>query len=90
LLVYDPEVHLSKLLGANKRYIERHVPHIGNLIRGNIDEVVSDSDVLIVSLSNASVFEHLRKTVRKDQHVIDLARIPAADNWPCVVEGLCW
>src|SRR5207237_10509690 len=40
LLVYDPDVHLSRLLGANKRFIERHVPHIGNLIRANIAEVI--------------------------------------------------
>ena len=30
LLVYDPEVHLSNLLGANRRYIEQHLPHIGS------------------------------------------------------------
>ena len=35
LLVYDPEVHLSRLLGANRRFIEQHLPHIGNLIRAN-------------------------------------------------------
>jgi len=90
LLVYDPEVHLSRLLGANKRFIERHVPHIGNLIRENIAEVIDGSDVLIVSLSNASVFEQVRENVRSDQIVIDLARIPASASWPCTVEGLCW
>ena len=26
LLVYDPEVHLSRLLGANRRFIEQHLP----------------------------------------------------------------
>src|SRR2546427_956218 len=30
LLVYDPEVHLSQLLGANRRFIEQHLPHIGS------------------------------------------------------------
>jgi GDP-mannose 6-dehydrogenase len=90
LLVYDPDVHLSKLLGANKRFIDRHVPHIGNLIRANLDEVVADSDVLIVSLSDSRVFEQLREAVRGEQVVIDLARIPDTEKWPCAVEGLCW
>ena len=90
LLVYDPEVHLSRLLGANKRFIERHVPHIGNLIRANMDEVVAESDVLVVSLSDAQVFERLRGGVRSDQIVIDLTRIPDAQAWPCRVDGLCW
>src|SRR5205823_2308283 len=90
LLVYDPDVHLSRLLGANKHFIERHVPHIGNLIREDINEVVAESDVLIVSLSDLRVFEHLRKAVRHDQVVIDLARIPVPTSWPCTIEGLCW
>ena len=33
IMIYDPEVHLSNLLGANRRYIQQHLPHIGSLIR---------------------------------------------------------
>jgi GDP-mannose 6-dehydrogenase len=90
LLVYDPEVHLSRLLGANKRFIEQHLPHIGSLIRSEVGEVVEQSDVLIVSLADAELFERLRTSVRKEQRVIDLAHIPRADTWPCTVEGLSW
>jgi len=43
LLVYDPEVHLSRLLGANRRFIEQHVPHIGSLMREDIESVISES-----------------------------------------------
>ena len=90
LLVYDPEVHLSRLLGANKRFIERHVPHIGGLIRADIGDVVAESDVLIVSLADAKVFDRLRASVRSDQIIIDLARIPEPTSWPCRIDGLCW
>jgi len=90
LLVYDPDVHLSRLLGANKRFIEQHVPHIDSLIRPTIDEVIAQSDVLIVTLADVRVFEQLRKAVRSDHIVVDLARIPDAQSWPCSVEGLCW
>jgi GDP-mannose 6-dehydrogenase len=90
LLVYDPEVHLSRLLGANKRFIEQHLPHIGSLIRGDIDEVVAGSDILIVGLADKVVFARLRATVRPAQLVVDLAHIGDAADWPCKVEGLCW
>ena len=90
LLVYDPEVHLSRLLGANKRFIEQHLPHIGKLIRGELAQVVTESDVLVVGISDAGLFDNLRGLVRADQTVIDLANIPGRAGWPCTVEGLCW
>src|SRR5437660_8119143 len=40
LLVYDPEVHLSSLLGANRRFIEKHVPHIAQVMRRDIADVL--------------------------------------------------
>ena len=43
LKVYDPEVRLSNLLGANRRFIEQHVPHLGQLLRGDLESVIDDS-----------------------------------------------
>jgi GDP-mannose 6-dehydrogenase len=90
LLVYDPEVHLSRLLGANRRFIEQHVPHIGSLIRPTLHEVVTHSDVLVVGLADDAVLEQVRAAVRRDQLIIDLVNIPGAREWPCAIDGLCW
>ena len=90
LLVYDPDVQLSRLLGANKRYIEQHLPHIGNLLRADLPAIVDASDVLVVGAADAATLERLRSLVRRDQTLLDLVRIPDAAAWPCVVEGLCW
>ncbi|HKC54825.1 MAG TPA: nucleotide sugar dehydrogenase, partial [Vicinamibacterales bacterium] len=70
LLVYDPDVHLSQLLGANRRFIEQHLPHIGQLLRGDIQAVINESDVLIVGLNERRVFDALKRHVRKDQIVL--------------------
>jgi GDP-mannose 6-dehydrogenase len=90
LLVYDPEVHLSRLLGANRRFIEQHVPHIGSLIRSDLEEVVAHSDVLVVGLADAALLAKLRAAVRPHQRIVDLVRIADAREWPCAVEGLSW
>lgn len=90
LAVYDPEVHLSRLLGANKRYIEQHVPHIGRLMSADLADVVARSEVLIVGLQDTELFASLRALVTPDHLVVDLANIPDAGQWPCAVEGLCW
>jgi GDP-mannose 6-dehydrogenase len=90
LLVYDPEVHLSNLLGANRRFIEQHMPHLGQLIRRDLSEVVAKSDVLVVGLNDAATVAALRELVRDDQVVIDLAGIPGHGERLGRYEGLCW
>ena len=74
LSIYDPDVQLSNLLGANRRFIEQHVPHIGSLIHGDIEAVIADAEVL-VSVSAIGVwFRRFEQLVRADQMLIDLAR----------------
>ena len=90
LLVYDPEVELSRLLGANRRFIERHLPHIGELIRHEVREVVEASEVLVVGLGGERVAAELARLVRQDQLVVDLVRLPRAENLAARYEGLCW
>jgi GDP-mannose 6-dehydrogenase len=90
LLVYDPEVHLSRLLGANRRFIEQHVPHIGSLMREGIEAVIDESDVLVVGLSDKKIFEAIAQRARGDQIILDLVNIPGREALPGKVMGLCW
>ncbi len=90
LLVYDPEVHLSRLLGANRRFIEQHVPHIGSLMREDIESVIGESDVLVVGLSDTKIFDALARYVREDQIILDLVNIPQRQKLQGKVMGLCW
>ncbi len=50
--IYDRNVSLARLVGANRRYIEEQIPHLSALLRGSLDEVVAESDVVVVG--NAS------------------------------------
>ena len=90
LLVYDPEVHLSQLLGANRRFIEQHVPHIGSLLRAGLEEVIRESDVIVVGLNDRRVFDLLGQHVREDQFVLDLVSMPRARTLNARMAGLCW
>lgn len=90
LLVYDPEVHLSNLLGANRRFIETHVPHIGALMRREIEEVVRESDILVVGLNDPATLAALKRHVRDGQLVLDLVKIPDRTGLRGEHIGLCW
>jgi len=90
LLVYDPEVHLSNLLGANRRFIEQHLPHIGNLIHSDLERVIAESEVLVVGLSDPRIFDVLKRSVRDDHVVVDLVNMPGRESLRGQYLGLCW
>lgn len=48
LQIYDRDVSLARLFGANKEYIERQIPHIAQLMRTSIDEVLEFAEVLVL------------------------------------------
>jgi GDP-mannose 6-dehydrogenase len=90
LAVYDSNVSLANLYGANKAYIEQEIPHIASLMRDSIDAVLEDSEVIIIG-NGAPEFSHIIGNVRPDQTIIDLVRI--ADNVNGSngqYKGICW
>lgn len=90
LTIYDPEVNLAKLIGANQRYIERIIPHISSLMREDCNEVIAQSDVVVIALKDEALMKMLRLAVREDQIVIDLVGIPGKDTLAGKYEGVCW
>ncbi len=90
LAIYDPEVSLSRLLGANRRYIETRLPHVGELLRKDIAEVIAHSEVLVVGLSDAATRQALAQHCRPDQLVLDLVHLGEHDDIAGSVTGLSW
>jgi GDP-mannose 6-dehydrogenase len=90
LAIYDPEVHLAQLLGANRRFIEQHLPHIGQLVRADVAAVIAESDVLVVGLSTPEVTQALALGAGPDKLVLDLTQLPNRAEIKARVEGLCW
>ena len=90
LRIYDPEVNLSRLLGANKRYIEHSIPHIGNLMSQDCAEVVAHGEVVLLGLLNDETRAALEKNLRPDQRVVDLAGLPQGATGPADLDGICW
>lgn len=90
LSIYDPDVQLSRLLGANRRFIETQLPHIGELLKPELADVIAGADVLVVGVSNPLIFDALATHARPGQYVLDLVNLPNADLLAARVEGLCW
>lgn len=90
LALYDRDVSLAKLFGANKQYIEREIPHISQLMRGSVDEVLQDSEVLVIG-NKAKEFQNIEGRIRKGQMVLDLVRLfDRSVGEKGSYQGICW
>lgn len=91
LAVYDPLVNLDRLIGANKTYILREIPHISRLMAPSIQALLERSEVVVVG--NASrEFQALESSrFREDQVVVDLVGVLRGKVAPEVkYRGICW
>src|SRR5262245_45639634 len=90
LRIYDPDVNLSRLIGANRRYIEQSIPHIGDLMSDNLEETVKGADIVIVGLGGKALHDSLKNLTRDDQLVLDLVRIADREGLRGRYKGVCW
>jgi GDP-mannose 6-dehydrogenase len=88
--IYDRHVSLAKLMGANKEYIQREIPHISRLMAAHWSELMETSDVIIVA-NRDEEFKKALAQARPNQTIIDLVRI--VDSKPANAGsyyGICW
>ena len=88
VMVYDEIVHPEMLIGANKSYLERELPHIASIMSSSIEHLVSKNDVIVIT--NASKqFKDVPHLMNSDQILIDLVGLAKNSNG-CDYEGLAW
>jgi GDP-mannose 6-dehydrogenase len=74
LRIYDKYVSIARLLGANKAYIEKEIPHIADLIEDKIEDLAAYADVLVIA-NHSAEYAALAKTLDRRKTLIDLVRI---------------
>ena len=90
LRIYDRNVSLASLVGANRDYILNRIPHISNLMVENMDEVLAFGETLVIG-NGAAEFQGVVERLRPGQVVVDLVRIaPQQRSNPGRYEGICW
>jgi GDP-mannose 6-dehydrogenase len=90
LRIYDPQVNLSRLLGANRRYIEESIPHIGSMMSSSMAHMLEGAQAVLVGIYNQDLGEQLRAGLQPTQRIIDLVNMPNRGNLPNPYLGVCW
>lgn len=88
LRLFDRNVNIAALTGANRDYILNHIPHISRLMVNSIDEVVDFAEVIVVG-NGASEFRSAVAGAGPDKSVVDFVRVldrKSADRY----DGICW
>lgn len=87
--IFDPNVALARLVGSNRVYIEREIPHIERLLVETMDDVLAHGDVIVVGNGDSS-FRDAVTRLRPGQKLLDLVRIVEAPPAHPGYYGLGW
>jgi len=79
--IWDQNVRLGQIVGSNREFIENTIPHIGALLRDDLEEVLRSADVILLATKDVEHDEVLRQ-LRDGQILIDLVGLqkPTSDG----------
>ena len=89
LRIYDKNVQLAKLMGANKAYLMEQIPHISSLLVDSLDELLDHGEVIVIG-NGAKEFADLPVRLGGEQKMVDLVRIIDPAAAPAGYDGICW
>src|SRR5205085_9776068 len=89
LSIYDRDVELARLFGANKEYIEREIPHISSLMCADLNQVIEQAEVIIIG-KKEDEFRALAERMNDGRIVIDLVRLFDVQDNRRHYHGICW
>lgn len=88
LKLYDKNVSLAALTGANRDYILNHIPHISKLMVENMQDVLDFAETLVIG-NGAEEFKSVPASLKEGQVVVDLVRV-VKDKSGSQYDGICW
>ncbi len=89
LLIYDRNVNMARIFGSNKAYIDKEVPHIEKHFASSADDVVHNSDIIIVGNKDDEYLSALKHA--KEKNIVDLVRIVEdGSELSGSYHGICW
>ncbi|MFW8602221.1 nucleotide sugar dehydrogenase [Desulfobacterota bacterium M19] len=87
--IYDRNVNLAKLVGANRDYILNHIPHISKMMVDSLADVMEHAETIVVGNGDPE-FSNILDHIKDGQVVVDLVRICGRMSEEGKYDGICW
>lgn len=88
LKLYDRNVNLASLTGANRDYILNHIPHISRLMVDRMSDVLDFAETIVIG-NGAEEFRGIVGNLSEDKVVVDLVRV-FSERSSGRYDGICW
>lgn len=89
IAIHDEHVSSARLVGANKEFIEKQIPHIWTMMRSTISEVLGDAQVVVIG-NGSPAYGGVQPLLKDGQSVIDLVRAFGSRQSDAKYQGICW
>lgn len=88
--IFDEHVRVEELMGANKSFLEREIPHIFSLMCSSLETAIANADVVLIA-NGSKQFRQVPELLRDDQILIDLVGVARCTEVKRgKYEGICW
>ena len=89
LRIYDKNVKMAKLVGANRDFILNRIPHISRLMVDDVDAVLKHAQTVVIG-NNDPEFRQVPARLREDQYLVDFVRVVPGKSQNGKYDGICW
>lgn len=90
IAIFDRFVKLSRLLGKNKEFIEREIPHLERLLRDDPEATLNGAEVIVVGHADAEARKLIGERA-SGRRVVDLSGYTDLQQATgAAYEGICW
>jgi len=87
--IFDPNVELSRLVGANKDYLMNVIPHIAQLMVPELSEAIKWAETIVVTTSDP-IYETGLAEIRKEQIILDFSNFAFSEEMTVKPQGFLW
>jgi GDP-mannose 6-dehydrogenase len=89
LRIYDKNVNIARLVGANRDFILNRIPHIAKLMVGDIDAVLQHAKTVVIGNKDPD-FKNVPERLQEGQTLVDFVRIIEGRSKNGKYDGICW